>query len=189
MSAIEHRTTAAGESTTGLVPHSPFRITRFDKGSDKLSHRSRVSVRKTMIDGKSIQNKLIGSDDERAVSPVIGVILMVAITVILAAVIAAFVLDMGQGQEEPVNAAVNVEVSNADNTTTITITDAGNAESFELRGEAVDGAGDLDISKTGESKKYTGTGNFKAGEEGTVVGIKGDSETVVATFEIGSSWS
>ncbi|MDQ2052616.1 type IV pilin N-terminal domain-containing protein [Natronolimnohabitans sp. A-GB9] len=41
------------------------------------------------------RDKLIGSEDERAVSPVIGVILMVAITVILAAVIAAFVLDMG----------------------------------------------------------------------------------------------
>ena len=34
--------------------------------------------------------------DDRAVSPVIGVILMVAITVILAAVIGTFVLDLGQ---------------------------------------------------------------------------------------------
>ena len=38
-------------------------------------------------------NRLL--DDERAVPPVIGVILMVAITVILAAVIAAFVLGFG----------------------------------------------------------------------------------------------
>jgi len=36
--------------------------------------------------------------DDDAVSPVIGVILMVAITVILAAVIGAFVLDIGQNQ-------------------------------------------------------------------------------------------
>ena len=35
------------------------------------------------------------TDDNRAVSPVIGVILMVAVTVILAAVIGAFVLDLG----------------------------------------------------------------------------------------------
>ncbi|MFD1597629.1 type IV pilin [Halobellus rarus] len=35
--------------------------------------------------------------DEKAVSPVIGVILMVAITVILAAVIGTFVLNLGQG--------------------------------------------------------------------------------------------
>ncbi|MDS0475280.1 type IV pilin N-terminal domain-containing protein [Natrinema sp. 1APR25-10V2] len=44
--------------------------------------------------------------NERAVSPVIGVILMVAITVILAAVIAAFVLDLGQGQSASASAGV-----------------------------------------------------------------------------------
>lgn len=49
---------------------------------------------------------LVGNDDERAVSPVIGVILMVAITVILAAVIAAFVLDIGPGDADP-NAAIS----------------------------------------------------------------------------------
>ncbi|WP_227132312.1 type IV pilin [Halorubellus salinus] len=38
--------------------------------------------------------------DEDAVSPVIGVILMVAITVILAAVIGAFVLGIGGSQEQ-----------------------------------------------------------------------------------------
>jgi flagellin-like protein len=39
--------------------------------------------------------------DEEAVSPVIGVILMVAITVILAAVIAAFVFGMGPPEQAP----------------------------------------------------------------------------------------
>jgi flagellin-like protein len=39
------------------------------------------------------------SSEQRAVSPVIGVILMVAITVILAAVIGAFVLEIGDQQE------------------------------------------------------------------------------------------
>ena len=38
---------------------------------------------------------LLQTDDDRAVSPVIGVILMVAITVILAAVIGTFVLGLG----------------------------------------------------------------------------------------------
>jgi flagellin-like protein len=42
----------------------------------------------------------IFSKDEEAVSPVIGVILMVAITVILAAVIAAFVFGMGGSLKE-----------------------------------------------------------------------------------------
>jgi len=39
--------------------------------------------------------------DDDAVSPVIGVILMVAITVILAAVIASFVLGLGPGEAQP----------------------------------------------------------------------------------------
>ncbi|WEL20620.1 type IV pilin N-terminal domain-containing protein [Halorhabdus sp. BNX81] len=43
-------------------------------------------------------------DDDRGVSPVIGVILMVAITVILAAVIATFVMNMGPSESTPANA-------------------------------------------------------------------------------------
>ncbi len=43
--------------------------------------------------------------EEDAVSPVIGVILMVAITVILAAVIGAFVLDLGGNQESTPSAS------------------------------------------------------------------------------------
>ena len=52
--------------------------------------------------------KLIGDEDERAVSLVNGVILMVAITAILAAVIAAFVLDIGPGSA-PVDGAIDVD--------------------------------------------------------------------------------
>ncbi|ELZ05726.1 type IV pilin [Natrialba aegyptia] len=58
-----------------------------------------------------LNTKLLGNEDERAVSPVIGVILMVAVTVILAAVIAAAVMGMGDGLGDTsptVNADVNV---------------------------------------------------------------------------------
>ncbi|WP_207592134.1 type IV pilin [Halomontanus rarus] len=58
-----------------------------------------------------LRKKLIGNEEERAVSPVIGVILMVAITVILAAVIAAFVLDLGQSQSASAAAGVTYEES------------------------------------------------------------------------------
>ena len=44
---------------------------------------------------KTAVESFVGGDEERAVSPVIGVILMVAITVILAAVIGTFVLGLG----------------------------------------------------------------------------------------------
>jgi flagellin-like protein len=48
----------------------------------------------------------------RAVSPVIGVILMVAITVILAAVIGAFVLEIGDQQETAPSTSFDTEQSN-----------------------------------------------------------------------------
>ncbi len=52
------------------------------------------------------------ADDDRAVSPVIGVILMVAITVILAAVIGTFVLGLGdQVQETAPNAQFSASMS------------------------------------------------------------------------------
>ncbi len=57
--------------------------------------------------------------DENAVSPVIGVILMVAITVILAAVIGAFVLELGnQPQETTPNAQFSFDHSDGNLTIT-----------------------------------------------------------------------
>jgi flagellin-like protein len=53
--------------------------------------------------------------DDDAVSPVIGVILMVAITVILAAVIASFVLGLGDSQNTAPNASFDFEYDNSSN--------------------------------------------------------------------------
>jgi len=98
-----------------------------------------------------IAKKLIGDEEERAVSPVIGVILMVAITVILAAVIAAFVLDIGPGDTDPsatfdtnvdsegdeVEVTLNSLGSGTDGIVVVTDTDDG-----EFAGEALDVSGD-----------------------------------------------
>jgi len=62
--------------------------------------------------------------DEDAVSPVIGVILMVAITVILAAVIGTFVLGIGSGQETTPSASFEWEYD-ADAATAVTATHNG----------------------------------------------------------------
>ena len=51
--------------------------------------------------------------DERGVSPVIGVILMVAITVILAAVIGAFVLNLGSDLESSSGPNAQITFENA----------------------------------------------------------------------------
>lgn len=74
------------------------------------------------MDLKIIQQKLVGNDEERAVSPVIGVILMVAITVILAAVIAAFVLDLGPGDSAAPTSQLEYETNSSyDNSTGVDI--------------------------------------------------------------------
>jgi len=57
--------------------------------------------------------------DDDAVSPVIGVILMVAITVILAAVIGAFVLDIGGSQEAVPQADWEFSYSESDEELTV----------------------------------------------------------------------
>jgi len=51
------------------------------------------------------------SDDDRAVSPVIGVILMVAITVILAAVIGGFVLGLGGDLQSAPQAQISISAA------------------------------------------------------------------------------
>ncbi len=56
-------------------------------------------------------------DDDRGVSPVIGVILMVAITVILAAVIGTFVLGLGDSLEQAPQAQLDVTSDAAGNVT------------------------------------------------------------------------
>ena len=70
--------------------------------------------------------ELFADDNERGVSPVIGVILMVAITVILAAVIGAFVLGLGdQVSETAPTATIDYEFDNADG---VTLSHEGGAE-------------------------------------------------------------
>jgi flagellin-like protein len=65
--------------------------------------------------------------NEDAVSPVIGVILMVAITVILAAVIAAFVFNLGGSQTKAPMASMTIS-SASSTTNNITISHSGGDE-------------------------------------------------------------
>ncbi|WP_435063953.1 type IV pilin [Halobaculum sp. EA56] len=79
-------------------------------------------------------------DDERAVSPVIGVILMVAITVILAAVIGSFVLGLGNSVQQTApnaNFQFDFEDNDGDGDYNVTATHTGgdtisDAESVNL---------------------------------------------------------
>ncbi|GGN92556.1 MULTISPECIES: type IV pilin [Haloarcula] len=67
--------------------------------------------------------ELIESDD--AVSPVIGVVLMVAITVILAAVIGSFVIGLGSSTNSTPQASFSFEYDTSVSPATMTITHDG----------------------------------------------------------------
>ncbi|WP_226480221.1 type IV pilin [Natrinema amylolyticum] len=148
------------------------------------------------MDLKGLKPKLVGSDDERAVSPVIGVILMVAITVILAAVIAAFVLDMGGSIGEEANAGVNIEVDEANNESTLEVTSMGNSDQVKIRGNAVNASnlsdGALTLNQSGDVRTYShDEGNlFESGTISAVAVInESETETQVAseTYDFTSS--
>jgi flagellin-like protein len=72
-------------------------------------------------------------DDDDAVSPVIGVILMVAITVILAAVIATFVLGLGEqvSQTSP-NASFSFDYDDSASEVTVTHSGGPNIDASQL---------------------------------------------------------
>ena len=70
--------------------------------------------------GSNMKLQSQSNAEDRAVSPVIGVILMVAITVILAAVIGTFVLGLGESVEQNPSAGVTVD-SATDNVTLVSL--------------------------------------------------------------------
>lgn len=124
--------------------------------------------------------------DNRAVSPVIGVILMVAITVILAAVIGTFVLGLGDSVSQNAQAGVTIDQScdsSQDDpcTVTITITSMQRASSVDIN--TVDNAGDADPSgsQVGTSVGTSTTFGTQGNDEGAFE--SGDQITVTATYE------
>ncbi|WP_321169147.1 type IV pilin N-terminal domain-containing protein [Natrarchaeobaculum sulfurireducens] len=125
---IKHRKRETGKrrARDGFTPN-PFAPAWYYARRYVLSDRLGAVNEIPMLDGKQISKKLIGSEDERAVSPVIGVILMVAITVILAAVIAAFVLDLGGSVGEEPQAGVDVSDETGENYT-VSVTSMGNSD-------------------------------------------------------------
>nr|WP_175417079.1 type IV pilin N-terminal domain-containing protein [Natrinema pallidum] len=163
-----------------------------------------------------IKSKLVGDEQERAVSPVIGVILMVAITVILAAVIAAFVLDLGGSVGQEAQAGVTIDVDEEANEIQIEVTSIGNSDYVDITGtvrdegnddlydpdsSAVDemsnlGVGDVvTISNKSSADvqidgSYTDVGNYEKGTVSAVAVIESDeTQTSVASEEYDLDWS
>ena len=110
--------------------------------------------------------------DDRAVSPVIGVILMVAITVILAAVIGTFVLGLGDqlGDTAP-QASFTID---GNNSSVVNVTKTG--------GQPIEGS-DLVVSVDGQRGGDFGSGDWQSGEQRSA-DISGISPSGEATVRI-----
>ena len=124
-------------------------------------------------------NQLFTDDD--AVSPVIGVILMVAITVILAAVIATFVLGLGdQVSNTSPQASFSFEWNGeAGGEDTLKVTHDGGetiqAQNLYIRGNDPDG--NADLGKTWDKYSSAGaTSDVQAGMQASVDKMDSDAE-------------
>lgn len=146
---------------------------------------------------------MIRKNTDKGVSPVIGVILMVAITVIIAAVVANFVLDMGGSLEQDADATVDISQSANFDTTDyevrITAQQLSNADYIEIQ---VVGNGDVDESTIDDCGVDTVTDDVpdtahmtNSGDACDVTDLDGDSEiqvlggldgseNVITTYEV-----
>ena len=112
-------------------------------------------------------------DDDSAVSPVIGVILMVAITVILAAVIGTFVLGLGDNVESTPTAQFDIDFN--DDTITHDGGDSIPTDRLTISGATKDGS-------------WSGSGEVSAGESVDFDSYSsGDEVRVVWTSQSGGS--
>lgn len=124
-------------------------------------------------------NQLVNGAN-RAVSPVVGVILMVAITVILAAVIGAFVLDLGSSQQQNAIAGVDVTQKSAGGATHLIITaismDGADRVSIQTGGSEVG-----NLTAVGGSVNIT---SVTAGTDYTIIAELNGKENVIQTYTV-----
>lgn len=148
-------------------------------------------------------NKLARRLEDSGVSPVIGVILMVAITVTLASILAYFAIQIGDNQTQPTTAGV--DISETENGVNIQWLQSGNADSLQVTvdGETISDAkltepGSSVVVSTDEgdtvsvvSQSSSGTSSVVASENDapdtgadgnpTVVSKSGGAETATST--------
>jgi flagellin-like protein len=102
-------------------------------------------------------------NEDRAVSPVIGVILMVAITVILAAVIGTFVLGLGSDLKTGVQAGATVQADEGGQDGAITVTWTSNQN-----------AGEISVSVSGDTSNLASSGDETLASVGETVSYSED---------------
>jgi flagellin-like protein len=119
-------------------------------------------------------------ENEDAVSPVIGVILMVAITVILAAVIAAFVFGMGSNVQTTKTVGVTAAL-NSTQYLVVTVQGGGDVGLLESLNMTVNGKDEVMINTTDNSwgKNLSVGASFNTAKQVNA----GDHVIVVAHFK------
>lgn len=124
-------------------------------------------------------NELFADEDDRAVSPVVGVALLIAITVILAAVIGGVVLGLGTGGAETPQAQLNAQLDAGTDTAEI----QHNGGEPLPQDEIVIRVNSTDYSLT-EDFTAGGTLDLTAGTgiDGTLGGVT-DGDTVTVLWE------
>ena len=126
--------------------------------------------------------------DDSAVSPVIGVILMVAITVVLAAVVGGFVLNFGQDiQQSSPQASFEFAYNETANSTTVTHEAGDSIPASELN---VTSTASLDYADASTRTFEDVGGEIAAGDAATYVKASdwnGETLRVVWTSETGEN--
>jgi FlaG/FlaF family flagellin (archaellin) len=134
--------------------------------------------------------ELIGRDGEQAVSPVIGVVLMIGIAVILASVIGAFALsfaDSGGSSAPQISLESDYNETN-DNVVTLTVQagDSFDAENVKFEGDLTSQSG-ADVESAGEDWTATGSdfndGDSVSAGDSIEVGVTGPEYTVELVWQ------
>ncbi|AKH96662.1 type IV pilin [Halanaeroarchaeum sulfurireducens] len=101
--------------------------------------------------------------DERATTPVVGIVLLVALTVILAAVLGSFVFGFGENLNEPAPTAQ------------ISLSDGGDAGEVNVSHQSGDAISFDDVSVIADGSTVTATtpGELEAGEGGVITITEG----------------
>lgn len=119
---------------------------------------------------------------ESGVSPVVGVTLLIGVTVILAAVVGGFVLDLGNNVQENPQAGVSFDQDATSQEVSVQVISMENADFLNV---TTDGSGTIDGSETatldavGQVATVEG---LSSGDDITVIGDLDGKEAVLQTY-------
>ena len=129
----------------------------------------------------SVTTTITQSREESAVSPVVGVTLMVAVTVVLAAIIGVFVFDLGQSVSNGEQSNLAVTMSQDTGTVTVQVL-TGKADTLSLQIDSVEEDSVNDASP-GDTLVAN---NVSEGSEATVLAVNNGKRSVVSSESVTS---